>query len=92
MKVTTDSCLFGAWVAHKTNGLGSDKNILDIGSGSGLLSVMLAQQSSASIDGIELQQNDYIQSLENISAANRKHQIHVSSLTQELLPIKRNTT
>lgn len=69
MKVTTDSCLFGAWVAHAVNGLAAGKNILDIGSGSGLLSLMIAQQTKAGIDGIEIQANDYNQSLENIAEA-----------------------
>ena len=78
MKVTTDSCLFGAWVADDIKGLNADKNILDIGSGSGLLSLMLAQQSAATIDGIELQPNDYLQGLENIADAGREKQIYIS--------------
>jgi len=69
MKVTTDSCLFGAWAANDIKTTGVPLNILDIGSGSGLLSLMLAQQTSGSIDGIELQQNDHQQSIQNISAS-----------------------
>lgn len=77
MKVTTDSCLFGAWVADKIKGDESIKNILDIGSGTGLLSLMLAQQSSATIDGIELQEKDYLQSLENVAASQWKDRINI---------------
>ena len=39
MPVTTDACIFGA-----TIDLGNAKNILDIGTGTGLLSLMLAQR------------------------------------------------
>jgi tRNA1Val (adenine37-N6)-methyltransferase len=69
MKVTTDSCLFGAWAAKDMKTTGTPLHILDIGSGSGLLSLMLAQQIPGSIDGIELQESDYHQSVKNISAS-----------------------
>ncbi len=67
MKVTTDSCLFGAWVAGHIRNLDVEKNILDIGSGSGLLSLMIAQQTQALIEGVEIQKDDYVQSIYNIS-------------------------
>lgn len=69
MKVTTDSCLFGAWAAKDINTTGTKYNMLDIGSGSGLLSLMLAQQSCGSVDGIEIQESDYDQSIKNITAS-----------------------
>lgn len=48
MKVTTDACLFGAIVDPE-----KAKNALDIGTGTGLLSLMLAQKSAIPITGIE---------------------------------------
>lgn len=77
MKVTTDACLFGAWVANKIENDKSTKNILDIGSGSGLLSLMLAQRTVATIDGIELQQADYLQSLQNVSLSPWKERVNI---------------
>ena len=45
MKVTTDSCFFGAWAAEQIKNLQLKiENILDIGAGSGLLSLMIAQK------------------------------------------------
>jgi tRNA1Val (adenine37-N6)-methyltransferase len=57
MKVCTDSCLFGAYVAKEESLLQSEKKdlrILDLGSGTGLLTLMLAQAfSSATLFAIE---------------------------------------
>lgn len=69
MKVTTDSCLFGAWVADTLEKGPSVKNILDIGSGTGLLSLMIAQKCPAFIEGIELQKADHLESVQNLAAS-----------------------
>jgi tRNA1Val (adenine37-N6)-methyltransferase len=62
MKVTTDSCLFGGWVA---NTMGQTDNILDIGAGTGLLSLMLAQKHPLNIDAIEIESECFQQLKEN---------------------------
>lgn len=78
MKVTTDACLFGAWVAHELHAASSPKyEILDIGSGSGLLSLMLAQSINGHIEGIELQDSDYLQSLENVAQSPYAERIQI---------------
>jgi len=61
MKVGTDSVLLGAW----TN-VGQAENILDIGTGTGLVAIMMAQRSDADIHAIELQKNAFQQARENI--------------------------
>ena len=64
MKVCTDSCLFGAWVGE--NIIPENiTSILDIGTGTGLLSLMLAQKTSASIYGIELDEHAFLQAATN---------------------------
>lgn len=62
MKVTTDGCLFGALVPALQSG-----RILDIGSGTGLLSLMIAQKSedTIEIDAVEINQRAYQQAREN---------------------------
>lgn len=70
MKVCTDSCVFGAYIAQKiADGAIKPKNILDIGAGTGLLSLMLAQKSTANIEGVEIDENAFVQSRENLLAS-----------------------
>jgi tRNA1Val (adenine37-N6)-methyltransferase len=51
MKVSTDACIFGAWLASLKL---AAREILDIGSGTGLLMAMLAQQWEGRFTGIEI--------------------------------------
>jgi tRNA1Val (adenine37-N6)-methyltransferase len=62
MKIGTDAVLLGAWcpIENRPN------SILDIGAGTGILSLMLAQRSEAyQIDAIEIDENAYEQCVEN---------------------------
>jgi tRNA1Val (adenine37-N6)-methyltransferase len=94
MKVCTDACLFGAWVA---NNLVSQKInpefILDIGTGTGLLSLILAQKTDAEITGVEIQEATYKQAKENIEASVFKNKItvHLADITQQIFPNKFDT-
>ena len=66
MKVCTDACLFGAYTADLIN----KENIpvihcLDIGTGTGLLSLMMAQKLDCSIDAVEIDNRSYRQAAGN---------------------------
>lgn len=62
MKVGTDGVLLGAWAKINENVF----SILDIGAGTGLIGLMMAQRSNAEvIDAIELHDEAYEQTVEN---------------------------
>jgi len=62
MKIGTDGVLLGAWTALKTKPV----SILDIGAGTGIIALMLAQRSNAAtIDAIELDESAHGQCVEN---------------------------
>lgn len=62
MKVGTDGVLLGAWTRLNFQ----PNTILDIGAGTGLIALMMAQRSAATtIDAVELDTQAYIQCVEN---------------------------
>ena len=64
MKVGTDAVLLGAWADTA-----SCKNILDIGTGTGIIALMLAQRSCADIDAIDIDKEACVQAEENVAAS-----------------------
>lgn len=66
MKIGTDSVLLGAWCPIDNNPF----SVLDIGAGTGVLSLMLAQRSHAEqIDALEIDEDAYEQCVENFEAS-----------------------
>ncbi|PXY45176.1 tRNA1(Val) (adenine(37)-N6)-methyltransferase [Flavobacterium hydrophilum] len=62
MKVGTDGVLLGAWAPISNNPF----SILDIGAGTGIIALMLAQRTHAEqIDALEIDEDAYEQAVEN---------------------------
>lgn len=82
MKVGTDGVLLGAYV-NPTNA----NNILDIGTGTGLIALMLAQKSEATITAIDINPHSYKIAYENFfnSPWNDNLNIQITSL-REFVP------
>ncbi len=77
MKVTTEGCVFGAIIELE----GSESRILDIGTGTGLLSLMLAQRSGAEVTALEVDEASASQAAENFRKSpwgNRMQVVHTS--------------
>lgn len=81
MKVGTDGVLLGAWA----NG---GSRVLDIGSGTGLIALMMAQRfPAASVDGVEIDHEAALQSNENASESPFAERIRIfESALQEFAP------
>ncbi|MDR3296872.1 MAG: methyltransferase [Prevotellaceae bacterium] len=75
MKVNTDGVLLGAWVrvdaAHS-------QRVLDVGTGSGLIAIMLAQRCpSAQIDAVELDESSCRQAVQNAASCPWSERLHM---------------
>ena len=78
MKIGTDGVLLGAWTSIKHN----PNSILDIGTGTGVIALQLAQRSDAEIiDALEIDDNAFEQALDNFESSpwnNRLFCYHIS--------------
>jgi len=72
MKVSTEACILGAWVAAQ-----DPSRILDIGTGTGLLALMLAQRFDCPIDAVELDQAAAEQAQQNVAKSPWPDRINV---------------
>ncbi len=64
MKVGTDGVLLGSWTDVE-----NASRILDVGTGTGLIAIMLAQRSTALIDGVEIEKNACLQARKNATGS-----------------------
>lgn len=71
-KVGTDSVLLGSWANPS-----SAKTILDIGTGSGVLALMMAQKSNAHITAIDIDLDAFEQAKENANNSTWKDRIKI---------------
>jgi tRNA1Val (adenine37-N6)-methyltransferase len=75
MKVGTDGVLLGAWASAK-----ACRRILDVGTGTGLIAIMMAQRSNAEIDAVEPEENAFIQARENINNCPWRERIYLRNM------------
>lgn len=70
MKVGTDGTLLGAWARTSCQGDSEKSRILDIGTGTGLIALMMAQRyPNAVIKAIDIDENAVCQARENVSVS-----------------------
>jgi tRNA1Val (adenine37-N6)-methyltransferase len=62
MKIGTDAILLGTWA-----NIENTEKILDIGTGCGIIALMLAQRSKVSIDAVEIDKNSALQAVYNFN-------------------------
>lgn len=84
MKVNTDGVLLGAWTDVSDAG-----NILDIGTGTGVIALMMAQKSeNAHITGVEIDEASSVEARENV--AHSKFSKRVSIVNQSIQDFARS--
>jgi len=78
MKVCTDACLFGSLLPVVTENAEPINRVLDIGTGTGLLSLMYAQRNiHAQIDAVEVEEHSFKQAKENFTQSKWKDRLKI---------------
>ena len=72
MKVGTDGVLLGAWILVE-----EASRILDVGTGTGLIALMLAQRSDATIDAVEIDESACEEAKCNFEQSAWSNRLHV---------------
>ena len=85
MKVGTDGILLGAWAD-----VSACKRILDVGTGTGLIALMLAQRSEAIVTAIEIEKNATEQARENVSNSSWSSRVIVDHISFQEFEEKSN--
>lgn len=73
-KVGTDGVLLGAYTD-----ITGVKKLLDIGTGTGLIALMLAQRSDAEITGLEPDINSFLEACENVRNSGRDSRVKIEN-------------
>jgi tRNA1Val (adenine37-N6)-methyltransferase len=76
MKVGTDGTLLGAWV--NVSGVNT---ALDVGAGTGLISLMIAQRSAAIVTGIEIEKNAAEEATENVQMSPWQNRVSIKNIS-----------
>jgi len=78
MKVGTDAVLLGAWTK-----CGNAKKILDVGTGTGVLALMLAQKSEATNWAIDIDKDSFIDAKENAYQSKWNDRLNVLNISMQ---------
>lgn len=83
MKVGSDGVLLGAWTP-----VVGKKRVLDVGTGTGLIALMLAQRCDAAVAGIDVDKEAVVQAKENVNASPWARRIDIFECSFQELPFR----
>lgn len=87
MKVGVDGVLLGAWADVK-----NARNILDVGTGTGLIALMLAQRSGAKITAVEIEEKAATEAEKNVTASQWNDRVEVINTSFQNFAAKTDIT
>ncbi len=87
MKIGTDAVLLGSW-----SNIDNTSRILDIGTGLGIIALMLAQRSNALIDAVEIDKNSAQQATDNFNLSAWKSKMKVYNTSFQSFATSYNTS